>query len=326
VETYEYDPYGRVSVYVGSSATAVSASAYGLPFLWKSVRLDEITGLLQMRHRYYSVELGRFLTRDPLGVWGDGLNLGNEVGYAGNRPLVVGDPLGLQGGVFEFAGTMVGGLAGGLLGLGGAVVNRAAAVVGGDNVGAALENGFAATSQAVQGAMQQVGAGLDAAAATVGVGLANVAEGIVTTPWRSEGPHQCMYGLYSVAQAPITVPAAAGAAILGWNMAVRRVSGDGFDVCAVVLHDTSPRRTYRGLHLPGVIFVGLAPQDYLAPYNWGHEAGHSRWVVGLGPLYLPIGLYEVVVHGGVTPLLDSDADKANGRIDGLRYPELGARY
>jgi RHS repeat-associated protein len=94
VETYEYDPYGRVSVYVGSSATAVSASAYGLPFLWKSVRLDEITGLLQMRNRYYSVELGRFLTRDPLGVWGDGMNLGNEVGYAGNRPLVLGDPLG----------------------------------------------------------------------------------------------------------------------------------------------------------------------------------------------------------------------------------------
>jgi hypothetical protein len=52
-----------------------------------------------MRNRYYSVELGRFLTRDPLGVWGDGMNLGNEVGYAGNRPLVVGDPLGLQSNV-----------------------------------------------------------------------------------------------------------------------------------------------------------------------------------------------------------------------------------
>jgi RHS repeat-associated protein len=64
--------------------------------LWKSVRLDEITGLLQMRNRYYSVELGRFLTRDPLGVWGDGMNLGNEVGYAGNRVLTFSDALGLQ--------------------------------------------------------------------------------------------------------------------------------------------------------------------------------------------------------------------------------------
>jgi RHS repeat-associated protein len=96
VETYEYDPYGRVSVYVGSSTTAVSASAYGLPFLWKSVRLDEITGLLQMRNRYYSVELGRFLTRDPLGVWGDGMNLGNEVGYCNCDPLAGADPMGLQ--------------------------------------------------------------------------------------------------------------------------------------------------------------------------------------------------------------------------------------
>ncbi|MBZ0221188.1 MAG: hypothetical protein K8I01_12250, partial [Candidatus Methylomirabilis sp.] len=67
VEQYEYDPYGRVSVYVGSSTHPVASSSYGLPFLWKSIRLDEITGLLQMRNRYYSTELGRFLTRDPLG-------------------------------------------------------------------------------------------------------------------------------------------------------------------------------------------------------------------------------------------------------------------
>jgi hypothetical protein len=50
VETYEYDPYGRVSVYVGSSATAVAASAaacrvadrvgagsVGRPLLWRSI-------------------------------------------------------------------------------------------------------------------------------------------------------------------------------------------------------------------------------------------------------------------------------------------------
>jgi RHS repeat-associated protein len=61
------------------------------------VRLDEVTGLLQMRNRYYSVETGRFLTRDPIGVWGDLGNIGNEYGYAWGRPLVVGDALGLQG-------------------------------------------------------------------------------------------------------------------------------------------------------------------------------------------------------------------------------------
>jgi len=96
VEQYEYDPYGRVSVYNGSG-TAIGNSAYGLPFLWKSIRLDNETGLLYMRNRYYSVELGRFLTDDPIGVWGDIANAGNPLTYAGNRPLVVGDPLGLQG-------------------------------------------------------------------------------------------------------------------------------------------------------------------------------------------------------------------------------------
>jgi RHS repeat-associated protein len=96
VEQYEYDAYGKVSVYVGSSTTAVAESSVGLPFLWKGVRLDSETGLLFMRNRYYSAALGRFLTRDPLGVWGDYDNLGCELSYARNNPLVIGDPVGLQ--------------------------------------------------------------------------------------------------------------------------------------------------------------------------------------------------------------------------------------
>lgn len=108
VEQYEYDPYGRVTVYngagavvdlgpVGASPEDGTASAKGLPFLWKGIRFDDVAGLLYMRNRYYSASLGRFLTRDPLGVWGDPLNLGSESAYACNNPLVVGDPLGLQG-------------------------------------------------------------------------------------------------------------------------------------------------------------------------------------------------------------------------------------
>jgi RHS repeat-associated protein len=96
VEQYEYDPYGKASVYVGSSTTAVAESSVGLPFLWKGVRLDSETGLLQMRNRYYSAALGRFLTRDPLGVWGDMMGQGNGYVYVGNCPLMFGDPLGLQ--------------------------------------------------------------------------------------------------------------------------------------------------------------------------------------------------------------------------------------
>jgi RHS repeat-associated protein len=98
VEQYEYDPYGRATVFskVAGQWTSGGVSRYGLPFLWKAVRLDEVTGLLQMRNRYYSVETGRFLSSDTLGVWADQYNWGNEYAYAGQRPLTLGDPDGLQ--------------------------------------------------------------------------------------------------------------------------------------------------------------------------------------------------------------------------------------
>jgi RHS repeat-associated protein len=95
VERYEHDSYGRISVLSGTATLPAPSSTVGLPFLWKGVRCDEVTGLLQMRHRYYSSELGRFMTADSLGVWGDHANSGNEYAYAGDRPLVWSDPMGL---------------------------------------------------------------------------------------------------------------------------------------------------------------------------------------------------------------------------------------
>jgi len=96
-EQYEYDPYGMVKVYSGAGSYLGGTSPLGLAFLWKAVRLDAETGLLYMRNRYYSTGLGRFLTRDPIGVWGDAEALGNEACYGWSSPLSVGDPLGLQG-------------------------------------------------------------------------------------------------------------------------------------------------------------------------------------------------------------------------------------
>ncbi|MCA8952930.1 MAG: hypothetical protein KDE27_25695 [Planctomycetes bacterium] len=98
VEHYEYDPYGTASVYVGSSTTPVASSSVGLPFLYKAMELRTETGLHYARNRWYSSAHGRFLSGDLLGVYGDALNAGNRYAYAGNRPLVIGDPLGLQGG------------------------------------------------------------------------------------------------------------------------------------------------------------------------------------------------------------------------------------
>ena len=53
--------------------------------------MDEGNGLLYMRARYYDPEVGRFISKDPIGFAG-GLNL---YGYAGSNPINFVDPLGL---------------------------------------------------------------------------------------------------------------------------------------------------------------------------------------------------------------------------------------
>lgn len=53
--------------------------------------MDEGNGLLFMRARYYDPDVGRFITKDPIGFTG-GVNL---YGYAGNNPYTYIDPVGL---------------------------------------------------------------------------------------------------------------------------------------------------------------------------------------------------------------------------------------
>jgi RHS repeat-associated protein len=96
VEQYEYDAYGKATVYGQGAVAASATSAKGLPMLWKGIRLDPETGLLYMRNRYYSTATGRFLSGDPIGAWGDAVGSGNGYQYAGSRPGAMGDPFGLQ--------------------------------------------------------------------------------------------------------------------------------------------------------------------------------------------------------------------------------------
>jgi len=111
VEGYQYDAFGRQTVFSAGSDGQVTfggddaamvggVSGVGNPFLFNGRRLDE-TGLYYNRLRYFSPDQGRFIHRDPLGFFGDGINLGNPYAYVGNRPTVATDPLGLGWGPFS---------------------------------------------------------------------------------------------------------------------------------------------------------------------------------------------------------------------------------
>lgn len=95
VEVVEYDPYGKASVFVGTSTTPQDTSSVENPYLFQGRRLDWETGFLYFRNRYLHTGWGRFLTNDPIGTWGDAGNLGNGVAFVGNSPSLKSDPTGL---------------------------------------------------------------------------------------------------------------------------------------------------------------------------------------------------------------------------------------
>ena len=79
--SYTYSPYGEVTK-SGSDDT---------PFQFTGRDNDEAANLQFNRARYYSPELGRFISEDPIGLAG-GVN---QYAYAGGNPLSYTDPLGL---------------------------------------------------------------------------------------------------------------------------------------------------------------------------------------------------------------------------------------
>jgi len=82
--TYWYSPYGITTV---TGATSGNSSQY-------AGRENDQTGLYFYRARYYSPEIGRFISQDPAGL-SAGLNL---YAYAGDDPVDYRDPLGLDRG------------------------------------------------------------------------------------------------------------------------------------------------------------------------------------------------------------------------------------
>ncbi|MEM7248201.1 MAG: RHS repeat-associated core domain-containing protein [Acidobacteriota bacterium] len=93
-ERIDYDDYGWPIVTAGSSVESVSS--VGNPFLFAGRRWEPELGWYDNRARYLDPRIGRFTTRDPIGLWGDDLNWGNGYAYVGSNPLSAVDPLGLE--------------------------------------------------------------------------------------------------------------------------------------------------------------------------------------------------------------------------------------
>ncbi|MEK6674025.1 MAG: RHS repeat-associated core domain-containing protein, partial [Planctomycetota bacterium] len=58
---------------------------------------DPETGLYHYRTRYYDPIIGRFISRDTIGVWGDWNEQGNATSFVANNPYFFLDPFGLEG-------------------------------------------------------------------------------------------------------------------------------------------------------------------------------------------------------------------------------------
>ena len=90
-ESYTYDVFGAVTIKDGSG-NPLTSSAVGNRFLFTGREWVKDVGLYDYRNRMYSSDLGRWLSRDPIGENG-GINL---YGYVGNGPINAIDPLGLS--------------------------------------------------------------------------------------------------------------------------------------------------------------------------------------------------------------------------------------
>jgi RHS repeat-associated protein len=84
--------FGGDDVVAGIDASSLSVWTY------TGRRYDSESGLLYYRTRYLDSEMGRFISRDTIGVWGDPASLGNGFSALLNAAQRVTDPCGTLGG------------------------------------------------------------------------------------------------------------------------------------------------------------------------------------------------------------------------------------
>jgi RHS repeat-associated protein len=91
-ERYTYDLSGAPKFYDEWDNERLGGSVYDTRFLFAGSQYLPETGLYDMRNRFYSPVLNRFLQTDPIGFAGDALNLYR---YCGDDPVDRSDPMGL---------------------------------------------------------------------------------------------------------------------------------------------------------------------------------------------------------------------------------------
>ena len=100
VERYRYGDYGQPE-FLDGSRSVIPASAIGNSYLFNGRRFDSESGLYYYRQRYLDPGAGRFTTRDPIGIFGDRMGLGNPYTFCGNNPASCLDPFGREGNVIR---------------------------------------------------------------------------------------------------------------------------------------------------------------------------------------------------------------------------------
>jgi RHS repeat-associated protein len=105
-ERYSYDPYGTVTFCDPSWNPETTTRATDNTILFAGQQWDAITGLYNMRARYYDPQTEAFITQDPLGYAGSGANLYE---YCGDRPMMETDPFGLSSSYSTFISSDSGG-------------------------------------------------------------------------------------------------------------------------------------------------------------------------------------------------------------------------
>ena len=92
LEWYRYDLQGTPLIYDGSN-NQLAGSTYAIRHLFAGQQWYAELGLYDLRHRFYSPDMGRFLQPDPVGFSGDSANIYR---YCRNNPTNAADPFGLD--------------------------------------------------------------------------------------------------------------------------------------------------------------------------------------------------------------------------------------